>query len=311
MGLLGLAVLVVVSMGTAGRQAWAQTALMVVDQGLPADKIKGADDNDVPVDFEFVVRLVNITTGLPDPHNSPPTTVQTGFTTVDGGPADCFPFACATAGKDYVPTNGVLTFLPGETVKTITVPVHKRKRKTNQVFFVLLLTPANAIFQDPFGLGRITKQVPPKKTASTVEATEFSPVGMVGHPGGMVVGADDRIWMTEQFDGRLVAFNVFTQEATEYPTPPAFILGTLPPPLFPFALVHFITVGPDIIGNITPGDSNLWFTTLDDQIGPFDIETDLPDVSPGRPRDTAVLVPHLFCGAAPTASPWMTSCTSR
>lgn len=274
--LLALAALVV-AVVPVGSPAWAQTAVAVVDQGLPVPEGAGS------VDFAFVTNVVNIATGAPDPH--PFTTVQVGFTTVDGASADCAPFACAKIGKDYVPTNGVLTFPPGVTRQEIHVQVLRREsRKTNEVFFVLLLTPTNAIFRDPFGLGRITRQVPPKGTPSDQAALEFSQ-GFCGHPGGMVISNQDHnFWMTEQFDGRLVTFDPVTKTPTEYPpippgipcgeSPnPGFLPGTWPPPLPPFALVHFITNGPDIIDNVTPGDSNLWFTTLDDQVGTFDVET--------------------------------------
>jgi len=261
---LALAALVVAGWA---KPASAQTFLAVTDQGLPAPR-PGAE----PVDFVFVVNLTDAS-GLPDPH--PNTTVQVGFTTVDGGPNDCDPFACAKAGKDYVQTNGVLTFPPGVISQQWTVPVLSAKaRESNEAFFVLLLTPQNAIFQNPFGLARITQQVPPRSDASKNKVTEHTH-GFIGHPGGVVVGPDNNFWMTEQFDGRLVTFDPQTLMATEFPPRnQPFLFGTWPAPLPPYALVHFVTTGPDIIGpDITPGDSNLWFTTLDDQIGTFDLAT--------------------------------------
>jgi hypothetical protein len=260
---LALAALVVTGLA---KPVSAQTFLSVTDQGLPEPRGEAES-----VDFVFVVNLTDLS-GRPDPH--PFTTVQVGFTTVDGGPADCFPFACAKAGKDYVPTNGVLIFPPFMTSQEMKVPVLRDQvRETNEAFFVLLLTPTNAIFQDPFGLARITNQVPPRSVRSENTVTEFSN-GFIGHPGGMVVGPDGNFWMTEQFDGRLVTFDRQTLTASEYPPRnQPFLPGTWPAPLPPFALVHFITTGPDIIAPITPGDSNLWFTTLDDQIGTFDLGT--------------------------------------
>jgi len=243
------------------------TFLTVDDAGLPEPRDAKS------VDLVFLVRLTD-TSGLPDPH--PFTTVQVGYTTTDGSKVDCGPFACAKAGKDYRPTTGVLTFMPGETSKEIHVPILRDRRKEpNEVFFVLLLTPNNAIFMDPFGLGRITTQTPPRGSASSKSVEEFTN-GFIGHPGGMVVGPDGNFWMTEQFDGRLVVFDRATLTATEFPTrPQPPLAGTFPAPLPGFALVHFITRGPDVIGpDIRPGhDSNLWFTTLDDQIGTFDLDT--------------------------------------
>lgn len=49
----------------------------------------------------------------------------------------------ATAGQDYTATSGTLTFLPGETVKTISVPVlGDRVAETDETFKVLLSNPS-------------------------------------------------------------------------------------------------------------------------------------------------------------------------
>ena len=51
----------------------------------------------------------------------------------------------ATAGGHYQAKTGTLTFAPGETSKTITVPVNgDRLVEPNETFFVNLSTPTNA-----------------------------------------------------------------------------------------------------------------------------------------------------------------------
>ncbi len=52
----------------------------------------------------------------------------------------------ATAGSDYVATNGVLVFAPGETLKTIRVPIiADLLDETNETFFVSVANPTNAL----------------------------------------------------------------------------------------------------------------------------------------------------------------------
>jgi len=62
----------------------------------------------------------------------------------------------ATAGSDFVATSGTLTFLAGETTKTITVPViGDTIVEGNESFNVQLSNAINATFQDTVGLGAI------------------------------------------------------------------------------------------------------------------------------------------------------------
>jgi probable HAF family extracellular repeat protein len=79
-----------------------------------------------------------------------PVTVQ--YATVDG---------TATAGSDYVATSGVLTFAPGETSKTIAVPViGDRLAEPNETFFVNLSGAANATLANGQGVGTILDDEP-------------------------------------------------------------------------------------------------------------------------------------------------------
>ncbi len=75
------------------------------------------------------------------------TNVTVNFTTVDGS---------ATAGSDYVSTNGVLIFPPGQTNQTITVLViGDTVGEPTEDFSVLLSNPVNANLADTLGAGTI------------------------------------------------------------------------------------------------------------------------------------------------------------
>ncbi|HEY1379217.1 MAG TPA: FG-GAP-like repeat-containing protein [Gemmataceae bacterium] len=67
----------------------------------------------------------------------------------------------ATAGSDYQAASGTLTFAPGETTKTITVPVlGDRVGEPNEAFVVTLSSPTNAIIIDGQGVGTILDDEP-------------------------------------------------------------------------------------------------------------------------------------------------------
>lgn len=63
----------------------------------------------------------------------------------------------ATAGSDYLAKSGSVTFLPGETIKTITIVVNgDRTRESNETFFVDLFGPSsNAFISTSRGIGTI------------------------------------------------------------------------------------------------------------------------------------------------------------
>ncbi|QJW83504.1 hypothetical protein HK414_03065 [Ramlibacter terrae] len=64
--------------------------------------------------------------------------------------------APATAGTDYTAGSGTLTFLPGETVKTITIAIAADADTTAIEKFEVLLTEAsNAVIEDGIGIGTI------------------------------------------------------------------------------------------------------------------------------------------------------------
>jgi hypothetical protein len=90
----------------------------------------------------FTVRLTHT--------NSLPVTVA--FATAD---------LSAQAGTDYTATNGMLTFAPGETNKSITVTVFgDLLEETNEAFTVTLNNPTNATLGIPLALGRIVDDDP-------------------------------------------------------------------------------------------------------------------------------------------------------
>ena len=62
----------------------------------------------------------------------------------------------AQAGTDYTSTQGTLTFAPGETTKTITVPVFgDNALESNERFVVQLSNPTNVTLSTPQGIGEI------------------------------------------------------------------------------------------------------------------------------------------------------------
>jgi hypothetical protein len=67
----------------------------------------------------------------------------------------------ATAGSDYQAASSTLTFAPGETTKTITVPViGDRSGEPNEMLVVNLSSPTNATVADGQGVGTIVDDEP-------------------------------------------------------------------------------------------------------------------------------------------------------
>ncbi len=82
-------------------------------------------------------------------------TITVQFETEDGsatGSSDCE----AIVGSDYVASSGSLTFNPGETTKSITIPVREDSiAESDEEFYVYLSNPANAAFDDFQGTATI------------------------------------------------------------------------------------------------------------------------------------------------------------
>ena len=78
----------------------------------------------------------------------PEETVRVNYTTAN---------QTAKANQDYKPTNGTLTFSPGQTRKTITVPIlGDTQIENNETFQLNLSKPKNAQLKDKRGIGTIT-----------------------------------------------------------------------------------------------------------------------------------------------------------
>ena len=76
-----------------------------------------------------------------------PQPVTVGYSTASGS---------ASSGSDFVGQGGTLTFLPGQTLKTVTVPVNgDLVVEGTEDFFVNLGAPSNATISDGQGLGTI------------------------------------------------------------------------------------------------------------------------------------------------------------
>ena len=87
--------------------------------------------------FAFTVRLSQTST----------ITLRVRYATVAG---------TAQAGSDFVTTSGTLTFVPGQTSKTVTVPVKgDTQQEANETFKVRLSNPTGATLADAVGLGTI------------------------------------------------------------------------------------------------------------------------------------------------------------
>ena len=75
--------------------------------------------------------------------NAPATqTVTVNYATITGG--------TATAGSDYTATSGTLTFAPGETSKTFTIPItNDTVVDSNETVKLSLTSPTNAVLGTP------------------------------------------------------------------------------------------------------------------------------------------------------------------
>jgi hypothetical protein len=88
----------------------------------------------------------------------------------------------AGAGSDYQAASGTLTFAPGETTKTITVPIiGDRSGEPNETFVVNLSSPTNAVIADGQGVGTIVDDEPrisisdvTKKEGNSKKTTSFT-----------------------------------------------------------------------------------------------------------------------------------------
>ena len=89
-------------------------------------------------------------------------------------PAAIFQLSPATRGTDFENVPATITFAPGETTKTISIPIKGDLiDEFDQVFLVKLTTPINAAITDGTGLGTIVdNDVPPTVSINDVSAAE-------------------------------------------------------------------------------------------------------------------------------------------
>ncbi len=79
----------------------------------------------------------------------------------------------ATAGLDYMPTTGTLTINPGETSKTIAVPVlGDTLPEADEHFYLDLLNPVNAKLGNPWAVGTIRDNDKPTISINSVDVKE-------------------------------------------------------------------------------------------------------------------------------------------
>jgi Ca2+-binding RTX toxin-like protein len=100
-------------------------------------------------------------------------TITVQYATADGS---------ATAPSDYTATSGTLSFNPGETSKTVTVPVHgDTVIEPDETFTVNLSSPTNAVLLDAQGEGTIRNDDLNPNAACTVTDGNDTIVGTSGN----------------------------------------------------------------------------------------------------------------------------------
>src|SRR5262249_41462877 len=88
---------------------------------------------------------------------------------------------------DFVPAQGTLTFLPGETVKQVVVPTSQDTVfEPDETFLVKLSGPTNAVIADDRGLGTVQNDDP----RPTVQIVVHNPLVVEGDSGTQTVQFD-------------------------------------------------------------------------------------------------------------------------
>ena len=123
---------------------------------LSIDNVSVTEGDSATTDATFAVSLSEASSQ----------TVTVNFATADG---------TATAGTDFQSSSGTLTFAPGDTSKTVSVPIiDDIVDEPDEIFLVNLSNPTNATISDARGEGTITDDDPPPNTAPTAEADSYS-----------------------------------------------------------------------------------------------------------------------------------------
>jgi hypothetical protein len=141
---------------TSGIELADATAIATIMDNDPKFSISDAqiiEGNDGIRTAEFTVSLSNV----------PTEAVTVNYATANGS---------AIAGLDYTATNGMLTFTPGETSKTISVDIlGDAQFEVNETVFVNLSSPEGAGLLDSRGVGTIVNDDPAPSVLAITDAT--------------------------------------------------------------------------------------------------------------------------------------------
>lgn len=135
--------------------SYLNTSIQVTPVPLPALSVTSVSVQEPSAGTEG---SMNFTVSLSAASNQ---TVTVGYATVDN---------TAHQNVDYVPTSGqILTFAPGITSQTVTVPIlyNSAFSATSENFFLDLSSPKNATIETSQGIGTITQVLPGLSIAST------------------------------------------------------------------------------------------------------------------------------------------------
>jgi chitinase len=121
------------------------TLVSIVDDSSPVATPRVVVRDAIVDQKDGFVRVPVLLGGTGGQVTSAPVTFD--YTTVD---------ATATAGVDYTPVSGSLRFAPGQTVKTIVVPVHDVGPKPPRSFVVSISNLVNATLSGGDGVGVVT-----------------------------------------------------------------------------------------------------------------------------------------------------------
>jgi Bacterial Ig domain/Calx-beta domain len=150
----------------------------------------------------------------------------------------------ATAGSDYTQTSGTVTFQPGETTKTVTVPVLADALvEPNETFTIGLSTPTNATIAQGQGTGTIVDgTAPPLPTLSINSVTVTEPAsGSVNASFTVTLSAQSSQVVTASYataNGSATAGSDYTQTAGTVTFPIGSTTQTVNVPVLADALVE-------------------------------------------------------------------------
>ena len=131
-------------------QIYAPNTMVLASNSVSAGDVTQVEGNSGTTDFAFTVTLGAAS-------NTP---VSVNWATQDG---------TAAFGSDYTAANGTVNFAPGETTKTVTVPVSGDTAvEGTENFAVNLSNPVNTRIRDGQGVGTITEDDAPQAVASQV-----------------------------------------------------------------------------------------------------------------------------------------------